>query len=284
MIQWARRGNRQKGGRWLRAILALLLVVFLAYVIARTVWMLWYGPPDSVPESDLQQVAVAGSRQGQSGISSSQVQSWNLFGVYQAEPDALDDRPADAPDTRLSRELLGLFQTRDRDQSSAIIAEKGKDAELFHIGDAIPGNAELEDIYADRVILRRQGRLETLRLNEIKGLSGGGVTQVNEPAPQTQAPSPQTDLAQQRTALIRQLGLQPVSEGGTEGYRIGEQAPKQLIEQVGLNQGDVVVSVNGYPLGDEESDLAALQSYLDSQAASIVVQRGEQEFTVNYPP
>ncbi|HCO64248.1 MAG TPA: hypothetical protein DIT60_05600, partial [Alcanivorax sp.] len=86
---------------------------------------------------------------------------------------------------------------------------------------AIPGNAELEDIYADRVILRRQGRLETLRLNEIKGLSGGGVTQVNEPAPQTQAPSPQTDLAQQRTALIRQLGLQPVSEGGTEGYRIG---------------------------------------------------------------
>jgi general secretion pathway protein C len=84
--------------------------------------------------------------------------------------------------------------------------------------------------------------------------------------------------------LIRQLGLQPVSEGGTEGYRIGEQAPKQLIEQVGLNQGDVVVSVNGYPLGDEESDLAALQSYLDSQAASIVVQRGEQEFTVNYPP
>ncbi|HBY48280.1 MAG TPA: hypothetical protein DEH09_02975, partial [Alcanivorax sp.] len=165
MIQWARRGNRQKGGRWLRAILALLLVVFLAYVIARTVWMLWYGPPDSVPESDLQQVAVAGSRQGQSGISSSQVQSWNLFGVYQAEPGAVDDRPVDAPDTRLSLELLGLFQTRDRDKSSAIIAEKGKDAELFHIGDAIPGNAELEDIYADRVILRRQGRLETLRLN-----------------------------------------------------------------------------------------------------------------------
>ena len=99
MIQWARRGNRQKGERWLRAILALLLVVFLAYVIARTAWMLWYGPLDSVPESDLQQVTVAGSRQGTSTISSSQVQSWNLFGVYQAEPDALDDRPVDAPDT-----------------------------------------------------------------------------------------------------------------------------------------------------------------------------------------
>ncbi|HEX5679063.1 MAG TPA: type II secretion system protein GspC [Alcanivorax sp.] len=283
MIQWARRGNRQKGERWLRAILALLLVVFLAYLIARTVWMLWYGPRDSLPESDLQQVAVAGAQNGNSSVSASQVQSWNLFGVYQAEPGGPDDRPVDAPDTRLSLELLGLFQTRDRGRSSAIIAEKGKDAELFHIGDAIPGNAELEEIYADRVILRRQGRLETLRLNEIKGLAGG-VAQVTEPAPETQAPSPQTDLARQRTALIRQLGLQPVTEGAAQGYRIGEQAPKQLIEQVGLNQGDVVVSVNGYPLGDEESDLAALRSYLDSQSASIVVQRGEQEFTVNYPP
>lgn len=283
MIQWARRGNRQKGERWLRAILALLLVVFLAYLIARTVWMLWYGPRDSLPESDLQQVAVAGAQNGNSSVSASQVQSWNFFGVYQAEPGGPDDRPVDAPDTRLSLELLGLFQTRDRGRSSAIIAEKGKDAELFHIGDAIPGNAELEEIYADRVILRRQGRLETLRLNEIKGLAGG-VAQVTEPAPETQAPSPQTDLARQRTALIRQLGLQPVTEGAAQGYRIGEQAPKQLIEQVGLNQGDVVVSVNGYPLGDEESDLAALRSYLDSQSASIVVQRGEQEFTVNYPP
>lgn len=284
MIQWARRGNRQKGERWLRAIVALLLVVFLAYLIARTVWMLWYGPRDSLPESGLQQVAVAGAQNSNSAVSASQVQSWNLFGVYQAEPVRRDDRPIDAPDTRLSLELLGIFQTRDREKSSAIIAEKGQDAELFHIGDSIPGNAELEEIYADRVILRRQGRLETLRLNETKGLAGGGVAQVTEPTPQTQAPSPQTDLAQQRTALIRQLGLQPVTAGATDGYRIGEQAPKQLIEQVGLNQGDVVVSVNGYPLGDEESDLAALQSYLDSQAASIVVQRGEQEFTVNYPP
>jgi len=284
MIQWARRGNRQRGERWLRVVLALLLVVFLAYLIARTVWMLWYGPRDALPESDLQQVAVAGDQSDGAGVSASQVQSWNLFGVYQAEPSAQGDRPVDAPDTRLSLELLGLFQTRDRERSSAIIAEKGKDAELFHIGDAIPGNAELEDIYADRVILRRQGRLETLRLNEIKGLPGGGVTQVTEPTPRAPAPSPQTDLAQQRTALIRQLGLQPVQAGGTEGYRIGDQAPKQLIEQVGLNQGDVVVSVNGYPLGNEESDLAALQSYLDSQAATIVVQRGEQEFTVNYPP
>ena len=281
MIQWARRGNRQRWERMARVVLALLLVVILAYLIAQTVWLLWYGPRDALPDTRLRQVAVEGGAQGGPSLSASQVENWRLFGVYQAEP--TQERPVDAPETRLSLELLGLFQTRDRGRSSAIIAERGGDAELYHIGDGIPGNATLEEIYADRVILRRQGRLETLRLNELKGLAGG-VTQVTEPEPRTPAPSPETELAQQRTALIRQLGLQPVTDGATEGYKIGDRAPQQLIEQVGLQPGDVVASVNGYPLGTEESDLAALQSYMESQAATIVVQRGEQEFTVNYPP
>jgi general secretion pathway protein C len=282
MIQWARKGNQQKWARWSRVILALLLVLLLAYVIAQTVWMLWYGPNDPLPESRLQQIAVATGQRTDQALSQSQVEDWHLFGAYQQEPQNNENRPVDAPDTRLQLELLGLFQTRDREKSSAIIAEKGKDAELYHIGDDIPGNAEIEEIYADRVILRRQGRLETLRLNELSAL--GGVTQVTEPAPREPSPSPRTDLGQQRTALIRQLGLKPVSEGDTQGYQIGAQAPKQLIEQVGLDQGDIIVSVNGYPLGTEDSDLAAMQSYQDSQAAVIVVQRGDQQFTVNYPP
>lgn len=282
MIQWARRGNQQKWARWVRVILALLLVLLLAYVLAQTIWLLWYGPNDPLPESRLQTVNVATGQAGGRELSQSQVESWHLFGVYQQEPENNKDRLVDAPDTRLQLELLGLFQTRDRGKSSAIIAEKGKDAELYHIGDGIPGNAKIEEIYADRVILRRQGRLETLRLNELSTL--GGVTQVAEPAPQEPSPSPQTDLGQQRTALIRQLGLKSVTEGETQGYQIGAQAPKQLIKQVGLKPGDVIVSVNGHPLGNEDSDLEAMQSYQDTQAASIVVQRGDQQFTVNYPP
>ncbi|ASK36529.1 type II secretion system protein GspC [Alloalcanivorax mobilis] len=282
MIQWARRGNQQKWSGRLRIVMALLLLVLLAYVIAQTAWILWYGPSDALPPSSLQQVRTAAGDNGGRQLSQSQVEGWQLFGLYQQEAQNNNDRPVDAPDTRLKLELLGLFQTRDRDKSSAIIAEKGKDAELYHIGDGIPGNAKIDEIYADRVILRRQGRLETLRLNELSAL--GGVTQVTEPAPREPSPSPQTDLSQQRSAVIRQLGLKPVSEGETQGYQIGAQAPKQLIEQVGLNQGDVIVSVNGYPLGTEDSDLAAMQSYQDTQAASIVVQRGDQQFTVNYPP
>lgn len=286
MLQWAWRGNQQKWESATRALFALLLVVALAYLIARTVWLVGYGPDDLIPRSGLRQVQGAASQQADTGLSQHQVNDWRLFGVYQATPSRQSDE-VNAPETRLQLELLGLFQSRDSRRSSAIIAQQGQDAHLYHIGDDIPGNAKLENIYADRVILRRQGRLETLRLSELGSLEG--VRQVARstpprPQPQPSSPPPAVSLAKQRDVLIRQLGLKPVTQGASEGYAIGPQAPANLIGQVGLEQGDVIVSVNGYPLGTRAADMAALQSYQDTQTAVIVVQRGDQQFTVNYPP
>jgi len=92
------------------------------------------------------------------------------------------------------------------------------------------------------------------------------------------------DLARQRKMIVSQLGLEPVNQGGSAGYRLGKRAPKQLLAQVGLQSDDVILSVNGHPLGTESNDMAALRSYQNTQQASIVVQRGDQQFTVNYPP
>lgn len=301
MVQWAWRGNRRKWERAARVLLALLLVVALAYVIARTLWLVGYGPEDRIPSAQLRQVSVGSGGQIDTTLSQSQVNDWRLFGTYQRVPTRKDK--VEAPETRLQLELLGLFLARDPDRSTAIIAQQGQEARLYHIGDEIPGNATLEHIYADRVILRRKGRLETLRFDSLEALSG--VTQVmrsaalssstsvpaQTPAPPsastgTPAPAstPRKDLAKQRKMLVRRLGLEPVAPGAANGYVIGEQAPAKLINQVGLEQGDVIVSVNGYPLGTRQSDLAALQSYQDTQTATIVIKRGDQLFTVNYPP
>ncbi|CUR46091.1 type II secretion system protein N [Alloalcanivorax xenomutans] len=288
MIQWAQRGNTRQWLPPLRLAVMLLLLVGLAYLIAQTVWLLSYGPNDPVPESGLRTVSASGQGGERRGISPSEMESWNLFGVYQAQEEA-SDKPVDAPDTRLKLQLLGVFRSLDRTQSSAIVAESGGDAELYRIGDALPGNATVEEIYADRIILKRVGQLETLRLSELAALGGVSVSSRPPPPPpprrpQEPAPPAEADLGQQRTTLIRQLGLKAVTSGESQGYSLGSSAPKQLIEQVGLNQGDVILSVNGYPLGTEENDLAALQSFQESQSATIVVQRGDQEFTVSYPP
>lgn len=301
MLQRARWGHRQTWERVAPVLLALALVVVLAYVIARTVWLIGYGPSDPVFESSLPRIQVAGDRQTDAGLSQSQVNGWQLFGAYNSKVSAQQKNEVDAPETRLQLLLLGLFLSPDANRSSAIIAQKGQDAGLYHIGDDIPGNAKLENIYADRIILRRQGRLETLRLSSLGTLSG--VAQVSQsdatppvssqPAPNQSAPaqpvsapvsSPQAEFAKQRGVLIDRLGLKPVTKGASDGYTIGPQAPVSLIQQLGLKPGDVIVSVNGHPLGDKESDLAAMQSYQSTRKATIVVDRGDQQFTVSYPP
>ncbi|EKF74447.1 hypothetical protein A11A3_08500 [Alcanivorax hongdengensis A-11-3] len=290
MVQLAQWGQKQQWGKPVRLLLALLLLVGLAYLLAQTVWLLAYGPQDAIP-ADSSRPRLQGGDSGQSVmLSQAQVDGWQLFGAYQAEP-VTSDKPTEAPDTRLQLELLGVFQTPDSKKASAIIAQKGKEGELYHIGDSIPGNASLEEIYPDRVILRRAGRLETLRWSDT---SLGGVVQTpstdnvsdnNAQADNDNAAGAgDSDLAKQRNQLVRQLGLEPVSQGSDQGYRLGSQAPKQLISQVGLKNDDVILSVNGYPLGAPDSDVQALRSYQETQQASIVVQRGDQQFTVNYPP
>lgn len=275
-----------KWGKPVRGVIAVVLVVALAWLLAETVWLLMYGPNQPIPESDRTRLQVSGSSQGNT-LSQSQVDSWQLFGEYQAVASAKNDTPTDAPETRLRLELLGVFQNPVPELSSAIIAEKGKEGEVYHIGDSIPGNASLEEVYPDRVILRRAGRLEALRWSET---ALGGVNEVAPPnvsraseLPAAQEGGPD-DMAKQRRTIISQLALRPVAQGSDQGYKLGKRAPKQLLSQVGLQADDVILSVNGHGLGTEEGDLAALESYKQTQQASIVVQRGDQQFTVNYPP
>ena len=275
-----------KWGKPVRGILAVLLVVALAWLVAETVWLLMHGPNQPIPESDRTRLQVSGSSERDS-LSQKQVDDWQLFGEYQAVATPQNDAPTDAPETRLRLELLGVFQSPIPELSTAIIAEKGKEGELYHVGDSIPGNASLEEVYADRVILRRAGRLEALRWSEA---ALGGVSEVSRPAPSrsrdqvVQQEGGPDDMERQRKTIISQLGLRPVSQGSNQGYTLGKRAPKQLLSQVGLQANDVILSVNGHGLGTEEGDIAALESYKQTQQASIVVLRGDQQFTVNYPP
>ena len=286
MSQWAAWGQYQQWGKPVRWLVAILLVIALAFVLAQTFWLLWYGPNEPIPSNSKTRLQVASAGQTVS-LSQSQVDSWQLFGSFeQVAPQS--DKPTDAPETRLRLELLGVFQTADTEKASAIIAEKGKEGELYRIGDSIPGNASLEEVYPDRVILRRAGRLETLRWSDS---SLGGVSQVSrqpaverEPQQSQIAEGSEEDMQRQRKAIIGQLGLQPVAQGDNQGYQLGKRAPKQLISQVGLQSSDVILSVNGHSLGTEEGDMAALRSFQETRQASIVVQRGNQQFTVNYPP
>lgn len=277
-----------------RTTLTLVLLAWLAWWLADTFWLFVSGPSAPLPQRD-RPVISADSGGSQQRIGLQQIRRWKVFGEAGARP---QQQLEEAPDTRLQLELVGLFQY-DGEQAGAIIAEKGRDGELYRIGARIPGNATLEEIYADRVILLRAGQREALRLKEpeISGVNAppSASASVRQTASMLrrrqrqpeQAPTDiaaitgDDDLAAQRDMIVQQLGMTPADGGG---YQVGAGAPQTVLRQIGMRPGDVVVSVNGITLGDESSDMAALDSFRSSGAASIVVQRGAQRFTVNYPP
>lgn len=83
----------------------------------------------------------------------------HLFGQNMSDQDINS-----LPQTSLQLELKGIYSSSSPELGSAIIAAPGEPAQVYLVGDTLPGGAVLLDVYEDRVILRRAGQLEVLRL------------------------------------------------------------------------------------------------------------------------
>ena len=238
--------------------------------------------------------------------------SWQLFGAFQATSTAVVAAPqADAPDTSLSLELAGVFVALDPKKSTAVILEKGREAQLYGINDQLPGNAKLEYVYDDRVVIKRNGRFETLRfpkdasaeqsitmseLMQPAASNNSGIRQVDRvPAikrmldqsqkltPEKLVQSLQSGLQSGGTATLDQLGLESVEGGAEKGYRVTARTPPQLMNMLGLKAGDVLLTVNGAPIGDITKDQSLFNQVVASGQATVTVQSGDRTIKATIP-
>ncbi len=87
-------------------------------------------------------------------------------------------------------------------------------------------------------------------------------------------------LQQDPTGTLNSLGVAPVSTSGAQGYRVDNLAGSPYLAQTGLQAGDVVLSVNGRPVGDIQSDQAEIDNIVAQGSARLEVQRGTRRFFV----
>ncbi len=85
-------------------------------------------------------------------------------------------------------------------------------------------------------------------------------------------------LQQDPTGTLSALGVAPVSTSGAQGYRLDNLAQSPYLAQTGLQAGDVVLSVNGRPVGDVQQDKQQLDNMLAQGSARLEVQRGDTSF------
>lgn len=111
-----------------------------------------------------EQPTIAASSQRPSPTNTRQVASQYLFGKKAAkvQPTAVVTK---APATRLNLSLLGIIAAQENGVSKAIIQIDNADVGVFSVGDALPkGNATIERIEATQVLLKRNGKLESLAI------------------------------------------------------------------------------------------------------------------------
>jgi general secretion pathway protein C len=79
---------------------------------------------------------------------------------------------------------------------------------------------------------------------------------------------------------LNNLGLQPISSGAAEGYRLGNLAQSPYLSQTGLQAGDIILSVNGNPVGNVAQDQMQIDNIMAQGSARLEVQRGDRRFFV----
>ncbi|CEO40598.1 Type II secretion system protein C [Photobacterium kishitanii] len=236
-------------------ILTCLLVVIFAWVAGRLVWSI----VEPAPAVARWQPLIVSVNTSQQQLPVNEILSLNLFGRYQANaaPVAVKPVKQDAPQTQLRLTLVGVVASSTPSKALAVVTNNGKQ-NTYGINEVIDNTrATLIAVYNDRVIIRNNGRDETLMLEGLKFTkpSAAPVSSQRNTSPSNSnaaelAKIKQEILSEPQT-LFSYIRLSQVKKDGQiEGYRVNPGKNRILFDQVGLKANDLAVSINGNSLTD----------------------------------
>ncbi len=263
-------------------VINLLLIIWIASMLATLTWDL-LSPPQSVDEieviTDSAPAPVNPDRQ-----LINQMPSWHLMGVaLQGNQPVQTNTPVDAPETKLNLILKGALASSDPVRARAIIGDPRGKEEQYAVGEQLPGNAELSEIHPDRVILKRNGRFETLRLPRDKKsantVASRAVSSRPTASPRQRLNSARQQLKRGNANLPNLVRATPKrgKDGKTIGYTLSPGRDPDLFEQVGLQAGDVAIQINSISLDNPTNSARALKSMQSGESVSVTVMRNGQE-------
>lgn len=284
----------QPGVGRLAPAVTLLLLLALAFSLARLTWAVLSPDPVITGSSGPERVAPpASGAVSPARAALESVAALHLFG--RALP---GDQPAaadiDAPETRLRLQLRGVVAALPAGQGIALIASESGEERHYLPGAGIPGGATLEQVHSDRVVLRREGRLELLRLPRDAPLSGE-ATAAPVPVPMAQPQvvpggggvlpaETRRQWLEDPTALFDSIQVQPVmQDGAIRGFAISPRRDPRLFREVGLRPGDVITAVNGITVAGMTDPTAIRDQLAGASEIRLDIERNGRPDTVVVP-
>ncbi|XOV82075.1 MAG: type II secretion system protein N [bacterium] len=276
-----------------------LLIIGIAYTLATLAWSFFDTPISNVSAVNTDNRTPASARPA---ANVNWILGKHLFGEAGAAP-VVAARDEPVQQTRLPLELQGVFMADENQASAAIVAQRGKPGKRYVVGDTLPGNAVLDEVFTNRIVLVRAGVRETLPFPKFKsefiaedypdesieatdpdgqvdntyGDDISNDSESDEVEPEEIVEAYRERLAEDPAAALNDLGVETVESGG---YRIGNLSQNPLLQSTGLQAGDVILSVNGQPVGDISQDQLELDNIMAQGSARIEIQRGDRRFFI----
>ena len=264
--------------RFLPPAVSLLLVVLIAWQLARMIWMLVPGSstgdvvplPASLPQS-------APAVQGSTDVRT--IAESHIFGAADAEesePVLMPDD--DLADTRLvNLTLNGTVASEIPNYSVAIISDSGNDQEVYVIGDSVGNNTTLHAVYADRVVLNEKGVLTNLKLP--REFQDAPIANVRRTTTATRSfdksQSIQAVVTQNLTKLTDVIRPTPYRVDGQQvGFRVYPGRDRRKFAALGLRPGDIIKDIDGRELTDASQAMQVFQSLGTSEQVTVTIERG----------
>lgn len=276
-----------KANKHLPKFIFVLLIVLITQTFAELTWGIFV-PSEKLNDS----VSFVASRVNTSATSSNlkNVSTYHLFGNAKQEVVA-QKKVINAPETRLRLNLKGVFSSSKPKEALAIIASsKGKD-KTYHIGDKVVGGAALHAVYDDRVILKRNGKLETLSLPKPKIDSKAFYNKTDSnkagsssrPSTPSTTPSQSKQLREMRATLLKdpakiwqQIRINPVmKKGQVQGYTLAHNDQK-LMKALSLRKTDIITAVNGQSLSDPATLYGLMGTLSEQPSLELSIERDGQ--------
>tara|TARA_R110000868_G_scaffold2384_9_gene17764 strand:+ start:94 stop:939 length:846 start_codon:yes stop_codon:yes gene_type:complete len=269
----AARSIREQAGRAIAPAIELVLIVLIAGLLARLVWLIAFGA--SATDFPIN----AASRQGPAAASQAYLPDLDRLRDARLFADRRPERAEVAssetlPETQLNLALHGIRLGATAQSGGAIIQTPDNRQGFFAAGDSIIDGVTLAEVDIDHVIINRRGIREALYLREAANATRAAASSAPAISP---SPSRRGGDGFELAGAFR---VEPSMNGNQlNGYRLAG-GNAVLISTLGLSVGDIIVSVDGRTLStvDDLNDFFEDLQGRDRLAFSIL--RGGRPMTL----
>jgi general secretion pathway protein C len=272
--EWVSR-LQANGPKLVSAVIGALIVLELA----RLAYSMY-----ATPVKSPQPVVTAAHRTQRAPLDIQSVVSAHLFGVAAVDLGSQD--PTNAPQSSANLVLAGTIATQNPKRGVAIVSDGGAPSKVYSVGDRI-GGASLHSVYLDRVILDRNGALETLQLPRQLLVSSRGPVVRPAATATVAAVDNIRHMVQQDPSILDQVMRTVASydnaAGKLRGFRAYPGKNKQIFNKLGLKSGDLVTAINGTALDDPQRSQEVFDTIQTSDHVTVTIERGgqKQDITLN---